>query len=73
MIALNQAAGHYPDQKLVPEGKRANSKQNKLKRGRCVRCTARKVQKTSNIVCSACDVFLCVGQCWVEYHTLRNI
>lgn len=42
---LNASLGHFPQHRQVPEGDRTNLKQNKLKRARCVRCTAKKVQK----------------------------
>ncbi|XP_026728811.1 piggyBac transposable element-derived protein 4-like isoform X2 [Trichoplusia ni] len=52
---------------------RAGSKRNKIKRNRCVRCSLKKIRKEVNTVCQKCQKFLCLGQCWIEYHTLENL
>lgn len=48
---------------------RLNKRKNLHKRGRCVYCASIKVRKETNIICTGCNVFLCVGECWREYHT----
>lgn len=47
---------------------RENKRKNLHKRGRCVYCTSNKRRQETNIICTGCDVFLCVGQCWRKYH-----
>lgn len=70
---LDSSLGHYPQHTEVPPQERKNKKQDRHVRGRCARCAALKSRKATNIVCGICDVFLCVGQCWVDYHTKENL
>lgn len=69
---LDRSADHFPDQSEV-DGERTTSKQNRFKRARCVRCIAIKKRTTTSTFCSHCKVYLCLGQCWREYHTLQDI
>lgn len=70
---LNTSLKHFPTTQKVPEEERTTNKQNKMKRSRCVRCTAKKIQKTSTLFCKACNVCLCADECWDEYHTLETL
>ncbi|XP_060800870.1 piggyBac transposable element-derived protein 4-like [Amyelois transitella] len=63
---LNRDFNHFPVHNEVTEER--TKKQDKFKRGRCVRC-----RQKCNIACSHCTVYICVGQCWLEYHTLENL
>lgn len=69
---LNSSLGHYPEHRPTDNENR-NAKQEHNKRGRCARCAKKKLRKTSTVVCSACEVFLCIGQCWRDYHTFENL
>lgn len=40
---------------------------------RCVRCTAAGRRSMVTLKCTLCDVALCVGLCWADYHTLKNL
>ncbi|XP_049882739.1 piggyBac transposable element-derived protein 4-like [Pectinophora gossypiella] len=68
---LDRSLDHTPEH-LCIEGERT-LKQVRFQRGRCVRCAAKKERGQTNIQCSNCKVFLCVGQCWREYHSLDNL
>lgn len=62
---------HYPEHQ-ENEHKDRNTKV-RYKRGRCVRCLAKKQRTESNIKCTKCRVFLCVGKCWIDYHSLEQL
>lgn len=66
---LNRSLDHFPDHSEI--GGDRVSKQNKKKRGRCTRCSANKKRTDTSVFCSQCKVYLCVGQCWREYHTFE--
>lgn len=68
---LDKFLDHFPEHREVTQERTA--KQDRFKCGRCVRCAARKEKKQTNITCSQCKVFLCVGQCWKEFHTLESV
>lgn len=59
---------HFPEHE---EADNSGSRRLRYKRGRCVRCLAlaNKKRAESNVKCSKCRVFLCIGKCWREYHT----
>lgn len=46
---------------------------SRLKRRRCVRCSALGRHRSISTQCSRCNVGLCVGKCFEEYHTLVNL
>lgn len=52
---------------------RVGSKRNKIKRNRCVRCSIKKIRKEVNTMCQKCQIFICLGQCWIDYHTDENL
>jgi hypothetical protein len=68
---LNKDLDHFPEHVAV-DGERT-AKQERFKRMRCIRCAAFKKQTKTNVICKGCKVFLCIGQCWSDYHTLENI
>ncbi|KAI5639207.1 transposase IS4 domain-containing protein [Phthorimaea operculella] len=45
----------------------------KLTRRRCACCSARGKQKRITTMCKKCDVGLCLGDCWIDYHTLLRL
>ncbi|RVE47692.1 hypothetical protein evm_007681 [Chilo suppressalis] len=47
--------------------------ENRKTQKRCVRCLAAKRRTMVSLMCSYCDVALCAGSCWVEYHTLTKL
>lgn len=61
---------HFPEYEEANE--RIMKGRVRFKRGRCVRCLklTNKKRTETNIKCSKCKVFLCVGKCWRDYHTL---
>lgn len=63
----NHFPAHFSDGGTMPD--RTNKRSNRHKRGRCVHCTSNKRRTETNIMCTGCNVFLCVGRCWQEYHT----
>lgn len=66
---LDTTLRHFPgNTKLVP-GTRKHSKR------RCARCSAKvpAVRSQVTIMCTDCNVGLCIGRCWVEYHTLTEL
>lgn len=64
----NHFPAHFSDiHNITPD--RSNKKMNRHKRGRCVHCTSNKRHTETNIMCTGCNVFLCVGSCWKEYQT----
>ncbi|CAG4979172.1 unnamed protein product [Parnassius apollo] len=40
---------------------------------RCVRCTALKKRVVVTVMCKLCQVPLCLGKCWEDYHTVENL
>ncbi|RVE49901.1 hypothetical protein evm_005494 [Chilo suppressalis] len=46
---------------------------NRKTQKRCVRCLAANRRTMVTLICSFCNVALCAGTCWVEYHTLRTL
>ncbi|XP_041978560.1 piggyBac transposable element-derived protein 4-like [Aricia agestis] len=67
---LNTSVDHFPQHK---EASRTCNKQVRFQRGSCARCLAKKERKVCNILCSHCKVFLCIGQCWRDFHTLETL
>lgn len=67
---LNSSLQHFPDHSEVGK-ERVSNQQHKLKRVRCVRCLAQKKRTMVTTFCSQCKVYLCVGQCWRDYHTIE--
>ena len=62
-----------PDRLLYPE---KHLKQTKLpigKKRNCVVCTDLKKGKRvrTSFICEHCNVALCLGQCWENYHTKK--
>ncbi|XP_050675510.1 piggyBac transposable element-derived protein 4-like [Leptidea sinapis] len=43
------------------------------KRLYCGMCKARKKRTQVRLMCSLCQVALCVGECWADYHSLDNL
>ncbi|XP_048006785.1 piggyBac transposable element-derived protein 4-like isoform X1 [Leguminivora glycinivorella] len=66
-IRLDGKNDHYPTHTEMPTGK------NRRSRRRCHRCQALGRRSQVTIMCSKCQVGLCVGQCWKEYHTLKRL
>lgn len=61
--------GHFPVYTETVEGN-----PNMHKRQRCVRCTAAGRGGTKTTVkCERCNVPLCIGSCWRDYHSLRDL
>ncbi|KAF7702815.1 hypothetical protein CDIK_0341 [Cucumispora dikerogammari] len=48
--------GHWP--KKDPSNKRSN----------CHSCYSNEIQKTTTVICEVCDKFLCLKQCFKDYH-----
>ncbi|KAF7685651.1 hypothetical protein CDIK_3599 [Cucumispora dikerogammari] len=48
--------GHWP--KKVPSNKRSN----------CHFCYSNGIRKTTTVICEECDKFLCLKQCFKDYH-----
>lgn len=42
-------------------------------RRRCARCAAVGVRSQINTMCTKCNVPLCIGRCFSEYHTVRDL
>ncbi|KAI5639208.1 transposase IS4 domain-containing protein [Phthorimaea operculella] len=42
-------------------------------RRRCACCSARGKQKRITTMCKKCNVGLCPGDCWIDYHTLLRL
>ena len=64
---------HYPlllDYKFYLSGKRREQRQCYVCWNTKRRC---KSQKMVSIICAECDVALCIGLCWKDYHTIPNI
>ena len=64
---------HQTDRLLYPE---KHLKQTKLpigKKKNCVVCTDFKKGKRvcTSFICEHCNVALCLGQCWENYHTKK--
>ncbi|XP_034833591.1 piggyBac transposable element-derived protein 4-like [Maniola hyperantus] len=68
---LDRNLEHFPEHSEVNRN-RSSSRQPKFKRMRCVRCAAKRKDSKVNTLCRACKVFLCVGQCWLDFHTQEN-
>lgn len=68
---LDKSLDHFPEHCEIAQ--RTTVRQDRFKRARCVRCNAKKQRKMTNTLCSGCKVFLCVGQCWREFHSLENL
>lgn len=43
------------------------------RRRRCARCCARHKKKLVSTYCKKCDIALCMGQCFEDYHRLQNL
>lgn len=42
-------------------------------RKRCVICFQQEINKLVHLKCVKCDVFLCFGNCWEEWHSLSEL
>lgn len=64
---------HFPEHEEADE--RVTKGRVRYKRGRCVLCLAlaNKKRTESNVKCSKCRVFLCIGKCWRDYHTQETL
>lgn len=62
---------HFPAHLEMEDNVRPNKRSNRHVRRACVQCKANNKRTEVNIVCTGCNVFLCVGQCWRQYHTPR--
>ncbi|CAK1548684.1 unnamed protein product [Leptosia nina] len=72
--ALSRLDGfnHFPMHSNSVEN-RVENKRVKFKRNRCVRCSLKKIRKEVNTICQKCQKFICLGQCWIDYHTVENL
>lgn len=66
-VRLNNPRSHLKQTKLA-KGKRRN----------CVICTDHQARPTpkrvrTSYICQTCDVALCLGPCWEQYHTKQNL
>ncbi|XP_045457225.1 piggyBac transposable element-derived protein 4-like [Melitaea cinxia] len=68
LVRLDNASDHYPVHTETIRGKPTQHI-----RRRCVRCTARQVRTQVTVMCQKCRAPLCIGQCWIDYHTLNNL
>ncbi|CAG5059128.1 unnamed protein product [Parnassius apollo] len=69
-LALRLELGnHFP---IYTEAASRPGKQ-KRKQLRCVRCAVLKKRVVVTIMCKLCQVPLCLGKCWEDYHTVKNL
>ncbi|KAI8432971.1 hypothetical protein MSG28_013858 [Choristoneura fumiferana] len=64
-VRLDGKNDHYPTHTETPSGK------NRRSRRRCGRCQALGRRSQVTIMCAKCQVGLCIGACWKEYHTVK--
>ncbi|KAJ2941430.1 hypothetical protein O0L34_g3642 [Tuta absoluta] len=64
-VRLEDTSAHFPMNTAKVKGK--------LARRRCVCCSARRKQTRVTTMCKRCNVALCLGECWIDYHTLPNL
>lgn len=63
---LNHALKHFPVYTEILSGIRRSKR-------RCARCSARQVRTQVTTMCKDCQIGLCLGRCWMEYHTLTSL
>lgn len=62
---------HWPGH--IESTARTSNSKVRFTRGRCVRCLKTKKRTEVNSVCTKCNVFLCLGNCFKDYHTIENL
>lgn len=67
LVRLDGASDHFP----VHTATKPNS--NWSSRRRCARCSQRGFRNQVTTMCGRCEVPLCLGKCYRDYHTLQNL
>jgi hypothetical protein len=65
---LRTQGQHFPDALHSPRPQRANETREDPRR-KCIYCCKKHVLT----ICKQCGVFLCLGRCFHEFHTLRDL
>jgi hypothetical protein len=64
-VPRKRGAGRHPAHALASE----HFPEHVSERGDCVVCSHQRERRSqSRVICAACQVHLCVGQCWAQYH-----
>lgn len=68
LTRLDNAPDHYPAQTEPISGKPSQHV-----RRRCMRCSAQQKRTQVTTMCRKCEAPLCLGKCWIEFHTLQKL